>query len=151
MTEEKNNKKIIFNIILGVAVLVWSFFILDKGFYMDESGLLELYRKTYRGSRMFLDMWDTLQMGGILIYPLFALYYEVLQPIIAPLGCGIVLFMRIAYQVVRLAIAVYLYFTIKKTKYRDNAFITSLMYYAFIISCKMDLNESMLNKIFFLI
>lgn len=136
MTEEKNNKKIIFNIILGVAVLVWSFFILDKGFYMDESGLLELYRKTYRGSRMFLDMWDTLQMGGILIYPLFALYYEVLQPIIAPLGCGIVLFMRIAYQVIRLLIAVYLYFTIKKTKYRDNAFITSLMYYAFIISFK---------------
>ncbi len=136
MFEESSKKRIIFNSILGIVVLIWSFYFIDRGFYMDESGLLSLYRMHYQGDKMFVDIWDTLQMGGIFTYPLFALYYEVLQPFIAPIGCGVVLYMRIVYQIVRLAIAIYLYFTIRKTRYSDNAFITALVYYAFIISFK---------------
>ena len=136
MVTETNSKRIVFNIIFGILVLIWSFYILDRGFYVDEAGLLSLYRSTYQGGRLFVDNWDTLQMGGIITYPLFALYYELLRPYIAPMGCGIVLFMRIAYQVVRLVVAFYLYITIRKTRYRDNAFITALIYYAFIISFK---------------
>lgn len=136
MHTEINKKRIVFNIMLGLSVLIWSFMVLDKGFYMDESGLLSLYRSTYMGGKLFVDNWDSLQLGGIVVYPLFALYYEVLRPIITPLGCGVVLYMRIAYHIVRLLIAIYLYLTIKKTKYRENAFITALTYYAFIISFK---------------
>ena len=136
MFAENNKKKIVFNTIIGIAVLVWSFYFIDRGFYMDESGLLALYRTTFLGKKLFVENWDTLQMGGILVYPLFALYYGVLAPIIAPLGCGVVLFMRIAYQVIRLIIAIYLYSCIKRTKYRDRAFLTALVYYAFIISFK---------------
>ncbi len=136
METENNKKKIVFNIILGIVVLVWSVLVMDKGFYMDESGLLSLYRSTYQGGKLFVENWDTLQMGGIITIPLFALYYELLQPIIAPLGCGVVLYTRIVYHIVRLLVAVYLYFTIKKTRYSDNAFITALVYYAFIVSFK---------------
>ncbi|WP_028234373.1 hypothetical protein [Pseudobutyrivibrio sp. MD2005] len=136
MFAESNKKKIVFNTIIGIAVLVWSFYFIDRGFYMDESGLLALYRTTFLGKKLFVENWDTLQMGGILVYPLFALYYGVLAPIIAPLGCGVVLFMRISYQIIRLMIAIYLYACIKRTKYRDSAFLTALVYYAFIISFK---------------
>ena len=136
MVAENNKKKIVFNIILGIIVLVWSFYFIDRGFYVDEAGLLSLYRTTYLGSRMFVDNWDSLQLAGILMYPLFALYYGLLQSYIAPLGCGIVLFTRIIYQIIRLFVAAYLYFTIRKTRYSDNAFITALVYYAFIISFK---------------
>ena len=134
--ESENKRRFIFNIIFGIVVLVWSFLVIDKGFYMDESGMLGTYKETYQGNRMFIDTWGVLQPAGILMYPIFALYYQVLEPIISPLGCGFVLYTRICYQIVRLIISIYLYFTIRKSPYKNSAFITAIAYYMFFVSFK---------------
>ena len=136
MIESTNKKRTIIHLIIGLIILVWSFAVLDEGFYMDESGLLSVYKGIYQGNRLFIDSWGPHQLGGLLTYPLFALYYEVLEPIIYPLGCGFVLYMRICYQGIRLFISVYLYFTIRQTKYIDSAFVVSSMYYMFFVSFK---------------
>jgi len=136
MTDTSNKGRIAFNIIFGILVLVWSFLVIDKGFYMDESGMLGTYKETYQGNRMFIDTWGVLQPAGILMYPVFALYYQVLEPVISPLGCGFVLYTRICYQLVRLLISVYLYFTIRKSTYKTSAFITAITYYMFFVSFK---------------
>lgn len=143
MAEAPNYKRIIFNVILGILVLVWSFYILDRGFYMDEAGLLSLYKGIYQGNRMFVDSWGPFQLGGLITYPLFALYYNVLEPILTPLGFGFVIYMRACYQVIRLLIAVYLYYCIRKTKYASNAFVVALTYYAFFVSFKNISYKSM--------
>ncbi len=85
---------------------------------------------------MFIDSWGPYQLGGLLTYPLFALYDYVLEPVLTTYGVGFVLYCRFCYQVVRLLIAFYLYKTIKKTSYERGAFITALAYYLLFISFK---------------
>ena len=139
----KDKKQLCFRIIVGLVVIVWSFFILDRGFYADESGLLSTYKFLYNGERLFVDIWEELQTGGILTYPLFALYYNVLELVIYPLGIGVVLYMRICYNILRLLIAIYLYLTIRRTDYRSGAFVAALAYYVFFDSFKNISYKSM--------
>ncbi|MBP5597035.1 MAG: glycosyltransferase family 39 protein [Pseudobutyrivibrio sp.] len=138
MREAIDNKIIIFKILVGLFVLVWSFNVLNVGFYVDENGLLTIYKGFFQGQRLFIDSWEALQTGGILAYPLLALYYYVLAPLFASAGIniGLVLYMRIAYTVCRLLVAIYLYFTIKKTDYEDGAFAASIFYYMFVMGWK---------------
>ena len=138
MREAIDNKKIIFKVIIGIFVLVWSFNVLNVGFYVDENGLLSIYKGFYQGQRLFTDSWEALQTGGILAYPLLALYYQVLSPLFASAGIniGLVLYMRIVYTICRLLVAIYLYFTIKKTVYEDGAFAASIFYYMFVMGWK---------------
>lgn len=138
MREAIDNKKIIIKILVGLFVLVWSFNVLNVGFYVDENGLLTIYKGFFQGQRLFIDSWEALQTGGILAYPLLALYYYVLAPLFASTGIniGLVLYMRIAYTVCRLLVAIYLYFTIKKTDYEDGAFAASIFYYMFVMGWK---------------
>ena len=138
MREAIDNKIIIFKILVGLFVLVWSFNVLNVGFYVDENGLLTIYKGFFQGQRLFIDSWEALQTGGILAYPLLALYYYVLAPLFASAGIniGLVLYMRIAYTVCRLLVAIYLYFTIKKTEYEDGAFAASIFYYMFVMGWK---------------
>ena len=138
MREAIDNKIIIFKILVGLFVLVWSFNVLNVGFYVDENGLLTIYKGFFQGQRLFIDSWEALQTGGILAYPLLALYYYVLAPLFASTGIniGLVLYMRIAYTVCRLLVAIYLYFTIKKTDYEDGAFAASIFYYMFVMGWK---------------
>ncbi len=138
MREAIDNKKIIFKVIIGIFVLVWSFNVLNVGFYVDENGLLSIYKGFYQGQRLFKDSWEALQTGGILAYPLLALYYQVLAPLFAGAGIniGLVLYMRIVYTICRLLVAIYLYFTIKKTVYEDGAYAASIFYYMFIMGWK---------------
>ena len=140
MREAIDNKIIIFKILVGLFVLVWSFNVLNVGFYVDENGLLTIYKGFFQGQRLFIDSWDALQTGGILAYPLLALYYYVLAPLFASTGIniGLVLYMRIAYTVCRLLVAIYLYFTIKKTDYEDGAFAASIFYYMFVMGWKRE-------------
>ncbi|WP_405373878.1 glycosyltransferase family 39 protein [Pseudobutyrivibrio sp.] len=138
MLEAIDNKKIIFKVIIGIFVLVWSFNVLNVGFYVDENGLLSIYKGFYQGQRLFTDSWEALQTGGILAYPLLALYYQVLAPLFAGAGfnIGLVLYMRIVYTICRLLVAIYLYFTIRKTVYEDGAFAASIFYYMFVMGWK---------------
>ena len=138
MFESVDNKRIIFRVIIGIFVLIWSFNVLNVGFYVDENGLLTIYKGIYQGQRMFTDSWEALQTGGILTYPLMALYYQVLSPLFVANGIniGLVLYMRIAYMICRLLVAVYLYLTIKKTAYEDGAFAASIFYYMFVVAWK---------------
>ena len=138
MREAIDNKIIILKILVGLFVLVWSFNVLNVGFYVDENGLLTIYKGFFQGQRLFIDSWEALQTGGILAYPLLALYYYVLAPLFASTGIniGLVLYMRIAYTVCRLLVAIYLYFTIKKTDYEDGAFAASIFYYMFVMGWK---------------
>jgi hypothetical protein len=142
MGENKSSTRIIIEVVLGIAVLVWSFMILNEGFYMDESGMLTIYRGIYQGNRMFIDAWGAHQMGWFMTYPFFVLY-DLLQPYIYPLGIGVVLFMRICYQVCRLFIAIYLYSVIRRTDYKNSAFIVSITYYMFFENFKNFSYKSM--------
>ncbi|MBP5326065.1 MAG: glycosyltransferase family 39 protein [Pseudobutyrivibrio sp.] len=138
MLEAVDNKKNIFKVILGLFVLVWSFNVLNVGFYVDENGLLTIYKGFYQGQRLFIDSWEALQTGGILAYPLMALYYHVISPLFASadINIGLVLYMRIAYMVCRLLVAVYLYLTIRRTAYERGAYVASLFYYMFVMGWK---------------
>ena len=138
MLEAIDNKKNIFKFIIGIFALVWSFNVLNVGFYVDENGLLTIYKGFYQGQRLFVDSWEALQTGGILAYPLMALYYHVVSPLFAGAGIniGLVLYMRIAYTICRLLVAIYLYLTIKKTAYDRGAYVASLFYYMFVMGWK---------------
>ena len=138
MLEAVDNKKNIFKVILALFVLVWSFNVLNVGFYIDENGLLTIYKGFYQGQRLFIDSWEALQTGGILAYPLMALYYHVISPLFASadINIGLVLYMRIAYMVCRLLVAVYLYLTIRRTAYERGAYVASLFYYMFVMGWK---------------
>lgn len=143
MTELVDRKRRLFRVILGLVVLIGSFVVIREGFYMDEAGLLSTYKPVFQGERLFIDIWGELQLGGLLTYPLFALYYYALEPILTTTGIGFVLYTRICYQIVRLLISIYLYFTIRKTDYKDGAFIAALTYYAFFVSFKNFSYKSM--------
>lgn len=138
MFESVDNKRIIFRVIIGLFALIWSFNVLNVGFYVDENGLLTIYKGIYQGQHMFTDTWEALQTGGILTYPLMALYYQVLAPLFVANGIniGLVLYMRIAYMICRLIVSVYLYLTIKKTVYEDGAYAASIFYYMFVMGWK---------------
>ncbi len=138
MLEAVDNKKNIFKVILALFVVVWSFNVLNVGFYVDENGLLTIYKGFYQGQRLFVDSWEALQTGGILAYPLMALYYHLISPLFAGAGIniGLVLYMRIAYTICRLVVAIYLYLTIKKTAYGRGAYVASLFYYMFVMGWK---------------
>jgi hypothetical protein len=142
MGEEKSIRRIIMEALLGLAVLVWSFLVLNKGFYMDESGMLTIYRGIYLGNRMMVDAWGAHQMGWFLVYPFMALY-DVIEPLCTAYGIGFVLYMRICYQIFRLLVAIYLYITIRRTEYRNSAFIVALTYYAYFLSFKNFSYKSM--------
>lgn len=127
-------KKGVFRGILGLAALVWVVITLNTGLFIDENGVLAIYKGIFQGQRMFVDAWGPLQMGGLLTYPLFALYKFALEPLIYPLGIGLVLYLRIAYTIIRLAICIYLYSVLKRTKYENGAFYASLFAFLFVMS-----------------
>ncbi|MBE5910015.1 glycosyltransferase family 39 protein [Pseudobutyrivibrio sp.] len=129
------NKKNFILAIIGIGVLIWSFFTLNCGYYVDENGLLVIYKGIYQGQHMFTDSWEALQTGGILAWPLLALYYQVFSPMFAAGGIniGLVLFMRICYVICRLMVAGYLYYTIKRTDFEKGAYLSALFYYMFVV------------------
>lgn len=134
--DERRESHVVFRVIIALATIIWSFVVLNKAFYMDEAGLLSIYKGIYQGQRMFVDAWGPLQMGGILTYPLFALYDYVLKPYLDLYGIGLVLYMRIIYQIIRLFVSIYLYSVLRRTQYKDNAFWASYMYYILFVSFK---------------
>jgi hypothetical protein len=134
--ENKNNN--IIKLILAAIMVIWSYATISYGFYVDENGLLSIYKGIYQGQRMFVDSWEALQTGGLLAYPLLALYYQVLQPLFADfsLNIGLVLYMRICYMTVRLIISIYLYIVLSDTNYEKGAFPAAAFYYMFVIGWK---------------
>lgn len=137
MTTE-DNKNNIFKIILAAIIVIWSYATISYGFYVDENGLLSIYKGIYQGQHMFVDSWEALQTGGLLSYPLLTLYYQVLQPLFAclSLNIGLVLYMRICYMTVRLIISVYLYIVLVDSDYEKGAFPAAIFYYMFVIGWK---------------
>lgn len=127
-------KKSIAKIIITIIVAVLSFATINQGFYVDENGLLSLYRGIYQGQHMFVDSWESLQTGGFLTLPIFALYYQLLEPFLTPMGVGLVLYTRILYVIVRALIALYLYYSIRKSSFENGAFAASMFYYMFIVA-----------------
>ncbi len=123
----------VFKIIFALVILTVIFINLSQGLYIDENGLLVIYRAIYQGERMFVDSWGEYHMAGVLMYPIFALYYQVLEPMLSTMGIGIVLYTRIMYMIVRLLVTIYLYFTLRKTEFKDGAFYASLLYFVFIV------------------
>ena len=107
MIEYNEKRTNILKVILAVIIVVWSYATISYGFYVDENGLLAIYKGIFQGQRMFVDSWEALQTGGILAYPFLALYYYVLQPLFASfsINIGLVLYMRICYMTVRLIIS----------------------------------------------
>ncbi len=138
MADFFSEKRNVCRLLVALVVLVWSFGTLRYGFYVDENGLLSIYKGIYQGQRMFVDSWESLQTGGLLAYPLFALYYQVLSPIFASasINIGLVLYMRYCYMFVRLLVAIYLFYTLKNSDYSDGAFPAALFYYMFIVGWK---------------
>lgn len=130
----EDNKKIFVGII-SIGILIWSFVTLNCGYYVDENGLLVIYKGIYQGQHMFTDSWEALQTGGIIAWPFYALYYHVLSPLFQSndINIGLVLYMRICYVITRLLVAVYLYFTIKKTRFEQGAYASAAFYYLFIV------------------
>lgn len=136
--EETSKVGKIFRILVTIGIVAWAAFTLNTGFYVDENGLLAIYKGIYQGQRMFTDSWESLQTGGFLAWPLLALYYQVLSPLFLSVGIniGLVLYMRIVYMVVRGLIALYLFYTIKNTKYENSAYYAALFYFMFVVTWK---------------
>ena len=109
--EQNSRVAKLFKAIVVIGVVAWVAITLNTGFYVDENGLLTIYKGIYQGQHMFTDSWESLQTGGFLAWPLLALYYQVLSPLFVSTGIniGLVLYMRIMYMVVRGLIALYLY------------------------------------------
>ena len=133
---EKSSENIIIKIIVALGILVWAFWTLNTGLYVDENGLLTIYRGIYQGNQMFVDTCSVYQMAGIMTYPLFALYYQVLEPLIYPLGIGLVLYTRIAYLLCRGIISIYLYSTLRRSKFHSGAYLASLFYFINVVGWK---------------
>lgn len=135
---EQSSKNIFAKIIVTLGIVIWACWTLNTGLYVDENGLLTIYKGIYQGQRMFVDSWESLQTGGFLAWPLLALYYDVFKPLfeISGANIGLVLFMRIAYVIVRALVAIYLYFTIRKTAYEDGAYYGALFYFLFVVTWK---------------
>ncbi|WP_033152068.1 glycosyltransferase family 39 protein [Pseudobutyrivibrio ruminis] len=138
MSESSNIKRTIFRTLVAIGIIVWCAFTLNTGLYVDENGLLTIYKGIYQGQHMFTDSWESLQTGGFLAWPLLALYYQVLSPLFLSVGIniGLVLYMRIVYMVVRGLIALYLFYTIKNTKYENSAYYAALFYFMFVVTWK---------------
>ena len=136
METEKNYN--IIKVLFAAVVIVWTFATVRYGFYVDENGLLSIYKGIYQGQRMFVDSWESLQTGGLLAYPLLALYYQVLSPLFAGLGwnVGLVLYMRYCYLMVRLIVAIYLYIVLLRSDFEKGAYIASVFYFMFVIGWK---------------
>ncbi len=132
----EKEKVIRFFVVIGIVI--WALFTLNTGYYVDENGLLTIYKGIYQGQHMFTDSWESLQTGGFLTLPLFALYYQVLSPLFTAYGIniGLVLYMRIAYMIVRGLIALYLYYTIRNTNYENGAYYAALFYFMFVVTWK---------------
>lgn len=130
------DKRTIIRVFLTLIVAFVALLTLNCGLYVDENGLLTIYKGIYQGQHMFTDSWESLQTGGILTWPAYALYYQVLSPLFTSNGIniGLVLYMRILYVLVRAIITVYLYLTIKRTSYEDGAFHAALFYFMFVVA-----------------
>lgn len=128
----------VIRIIILIGVIIWAAVTLNTGFYVDENGLLVTYKGIYQGQHMFTDSWESLQTGGFLVKPLIALYYQAFKPLFLSTGInvGLVLYMRIAYMVLRGLVALYLYFTVKSTCYEDGAFLAAIFYFMFVVTWK---------------
>ena len=135
---EYTEKTNVFKYIIAIVLVIWSFATIRYGFYVDENGLLTIYKGIYQGQRMFVDSWEALQTGGILAYPLMALYYNVLQPLFDTysINVGLVLYMRYCYLTVKLIVAVYLYVTLKDSEYEKGAFLAAAFYYMYVVDWK---------------
>lgn len=135
---EQRSENIWLKAVFVFGIVIWVFWTLNTGLYVDENGLLTIYKGIYQGQRMFVDSWESLQTGGFLAWPLLSLYYKLLKPIFEAQGIniGLVLFMRISYVIVRGLIAIYLYLTIRKTEYEDGAFWGALFYFCFVVTWK---------------
>ena len=138
MIEYNEKRTNILKVILAVIIVVWSYATISYGFYVDENGLLAIYKGIFQGQRMFVDSWEALQTGGVLAYPFLALYYYVLQPLFASfsINIGLVLYMRICYMTVRLIISIYLYIVLLDSDYGKGAYPAALFYYMFVIGWK---------------
>ncbi|WP_028242310.1 hypothetical protein [Pseudobutyrivibrio ruminis] len=138
MFEKDNKNHIVFKIIFALIILVWSFGVARYGYPVDENGLLTIYKGVFQGQRMFIDSWESLQTGGLLAYPLLALYYYVLSPLFASasINVGLVLYMRYCYLTVRALVAIYLFIAIKNSKYESGAYPAALFYFMFVIGWK---------------
>ena len=126
--------KYIFQALLAAFVVAISFANIREGYYVDENGLLAIYKGIYQGQRMFVDSWESLQTGTIVIWPLLSLYFKALQGPLGAIGIGYVLFMRLAYQFIRLLIAIFAYATFRKGCFKNGAFYGALFWYMFVLS-----------------
>ncbi|MBR5637554.1 MAG: hypothetical protein IKW81_11555 [Pseudobutyrivibrio sp.] len=135
---ETQSRRTIIRFIFTIVIAIWSVATIRYGFYVDENGLLAIYKGIYQGQRMFTDTWESLQTGGLLAYPLLALYYQVLQPLFAEfsINVGLVLYMRYCYLLIKALVAIYLYFALRQSGFEDNAFLASAFYFMFVIAWK---------------
>ncbi len=131
-------KKGVIHFLFAAIVLVWTFATIQYGFYVDENGLLSIYKGIYQGQHMFTDSWEALQTGGLLAYPLLALYYQVLQPLFAQfsINVGLVLYMRYCYLIVKLLVTIYVYITFRNSDFEDGAFPAALFFFLYVIDWK---------------
>ena len=138
MIETNEGNKSIIKAIVAIIMVVWAFGTIRYGYYVDENGLLSIYKGIYQGQRMFVDSWESLQTGGLLAYPLLALYYELLKPIFTSMSIniGLVLYMRYCYMFVRMLVAIYVYRTLKNSQYENGAYPAALFYFMFVIGWK---------------
>ncbi len=126
--------KYVFQALAAALVVAISFATIREGYYVDENGLLTIYKGIYQGQRMFVDSWESLQTGSLVVWPLLALYFGVLQGPLAGIGIGYVLYMRIAYQLIRLIVAIFAYATFRKGCFKNGAFYGAIFWYMFVLS-----------------
>ena len=138
MGELFEEKKGIIHILIAAAILVWTVVTLQYGLTANERGLMTLYKNIYQGQHGLVDGWESVQTGGLLTYPLIALYYQVLQPLFTDLSLniGLVLYMRYCYILVRFIVAVYVFCTLRNSDFEDGAFSAALLYFTFTLGWK---------------
>ncbi|MCD8200143.1 MAG: hypothetical protein LUD25_04240 [Coriobacteriaceae bacterium] len=107
-------------VVAAVILLVRSFY----GFsWSDESHVISLVDRLYRGDAPFYDLWDMAQLIAPLLLPFYSLYHA-----IAGGSDGIVLFFRILYVVVAFCVALVGYRILRHDFGRFTACCISLIY-----------------------
>ena len=103
-TFRKDKHRLLFEFVFFGIIAVFLFWRAKYGhYYNDESFIVSLAQRLYKGDALIVDEWHVCQNTGFLLLPFYALYYSIFGSVE-----GILLFFRNVYCLVFLAALLYM-------------------------------------------
>lgn len=125
MKKIKVDKYVILMAVMLVVLLIRSMYSFNQS---DESFYMSLVHRMYRGDKLIVDEWHPTQFYTFILLPFYSLYR-----LIVPGGEGVILYFRIIACLFSFAVALYVYFTIKRLEAAEGflgfaAAVTVMLY-----------------------